>query len=288
TEAIRAWEKEQMAEAGADAEPRKRLPIVALTANAVVGVREMFLKKGFDDFLAKPIDISKLDEMLGRWISKEKRHQNSEGLDTRDQDADSGFSLGIPGIDTAKGMAMTGGTESGYRQVLSMFRKDAVERLPILRAVPEADTLSMFVTQVHALKSASAVLGASGISAKAAALEAAGKDGDMAFIRKNLPGFALDLTDLTDRIRAWEISEKPDAPGETDMANAMPLLRELALALKSGKASSDIFPILDELNLKPLASETREALEKISDDVLMTEYDSATETIEKLIAATKE
>jgi signal transduction histidine kinase/CheY-like chemotaxis protein len=54
-------------------ESGKQIPIIALTANAVMGMREMFIEKGFNDFLAKPIDVNKLDEMLGVWIPKEKR-----------------------------------------------------------------------------------------------------------------------------------------------------------------------------------------------------------------------
>jgi signal transduction histidine kinase/CheY-like chemotaxis protein len=53
----------------------KTVPIIALTANAISGMREMFIEKGFSDFLAKPIDIGKLDEMLDRWIPKWKREQ---------------------------------------------------------------------------------------------------------------------------------------------------------------------------------------------------------------------
>ncbi|MCL2011060.1 MAG: ATP-binding protein [Synergistaceae bacterium] len=49
------------------------LPIVALTANAVSGTREMFLENGFDDFLSKPIDTIKLNAVLERWIPEEKR-----------------------------------------------------------------------------------------------------------------------------------------------------------------------------------------------------------------------
>ena len=51
----------------------KNIPIVALTANVVSGMREKFLENGFNDFLPKPIDVSKLDEILGRWIGKEKK-----------------------------------------------------------------------------------------------------------------------------------------------------------------------------------------------------------------------
>jgi PAS domain S-box-containing protein len=51
----------------------KNVPIVALTANAVSGTREMFLENGFDDFLSKPIDTIKLNAVLEKWIPKEKR-----------------------------------------------------------------------------------------------------------------------------------------------------------------------------------------------------------------------
>ncbi|MCL2007966.1 MAG: ATP-binding protein [Treponema sp.] len=50
-----------------------QVPIIALTANAVSGMREMFLEKGFNDFLAKPIDVSKLDEILSNWVTSKKR-----------------------------------------------------------------------------------------------------------------------------------------------------------------------------------------------------------------------
>jgi len=83
--AIRAWEREQehsgkpvskMME-NAKHSPKlleyelsseTHIPIVALTANVVAGMKEMFLEKGFDDLLAKPISVSKLDEIITRWI----------------------------------------------------------------------------------------------------------------------------------------------------------------------------------------------------------------------------
>ncbi|MCC8165696.1 MAG: response regulator, partial [Planctomycetes bacterium] len=54
-------------------EQAKSLPIVALTANAVAGTRDMLLANGMSDYLAKPIEISKLNEILERWIPREKR-----------------------------------------------------------------------------------------------------------------------------------------------------------------------------------------------------------------------
>jgi signal transduction histidine kinase/CheY-like chemotaxis protein len=90
--AIRAWEKEQQGKSGMGGGPAgspgqerpKEVPIIALTANAVSGMREMFIEKGFSDFLAKPIDVSKMDEILGRWIPKWKRESGAAGLKPED------------------------------------------------------------------------------------------------------------------------------------------------------------------------------------------------------------
>ncbi|MDR0758600.1 MAG: response regulator [Treponema sp.] len=50
-----------------------RVPIIALTANAISGMREMFLSKGFNDYLSKPIEISRLNEIVEKWIPAQKR-----------------------------------------------------------------------------------------------------------------------------------------------------------------------------------------------------------------------
>lgn len=51
-----------------DSDYARTVPIIALTANALVGSREMFLKNGFQGFLAKPIDSLEMDEALNRWV----------------------------------------------------------------------------------------------------------------------------------------------------------------------------------------------------------------------------
>ena len=51
----------------------KKVPVIALTANAVTGTKEMFLENGFNDFLSKPIDTIKLDTVLEKWIPKDKQ-----------------------------------------------------------------------------------------------------------------------------------------------------------------------------------------------------------------------
>jgi CheY-like chemotaxis protein len=47
------------------------VPIIALTANAISGMREMFLENGFSDYLSKPIDMAKLDKLVADWIKED-------------------------------------------------------------------------------------------------------------------------------------------------------------------------------------------------------------------------
>ncbi|MDR0290320.1 MAG: response regulator, partial [Treponema sp.] len=273
TAAIRAWEN--------NSGQSRRIPIIALTANAVSGMREMFIEKGFDDFLAKPIDVSKMNEALIRWLPKEKREER----DTEQEEPEKGNadSLIIPGVNIQHGISMTGGTLASYKQVLALFRKDAQDRLRLLHTVPSADALPAFVTQVHALKSASASLGAMEISEEAARLEAAGKIADINFIKKHLDSFANRLAELALNIggvlEAASISVD-DAPLPLSDA-ALLLLNELGSALKSQDASV-IDRILEELMQQPLDSKTKEAVEKISDDELMAEFGSAIKATEEL------
>jgi signal transduction histidine kinase/CheY-like chemotaxis protein len=314
TALIRQWEKEQYTKNFVEfpqetpkllLERPKGVPIIALTANAVAGMREMFIENGFNDFLSKPIDVSKLDEILDRWIPKEKRVQGSGNLNTPNPDPQTPLSQTrypviespeprtpipiIPGIDTAKGIVMTGGTVSAYTQVLSLFCKDTQDRLPLLQKTPEADTLKAFVTQIHALKSALASIGAQDISSLAAGLEAAGKAGDTAFISKHLPDFVKMLKELTENIHTALQLNKTAAPDlESPIAHSSLLIahsslfHELADALSSQKIS-EIKRILNTLNQQTLGSQLKKTLELISDQVLMTEFDSALKIVNEVL-----
>jgi CheY-like chemotaxis protein len=53
----------------------KKLPVIALTASAISGMREMFLENGFNDYLSKPIELSRLNEVMEKWIPKSKQRK---------------------------------------------------------------------------------------------------------------------------------------------------------------------------------------------------------------------
>ncbi|MDR1929454.1 MAG: response regulator [Treponema sp.] len=84
TEKIRVWEKEQarktqssqkFGEGRENQETPSGIPIIALTANTIAGMKEMFLSKGFNDFLSKPIEIAKLNEIMENWIPQSKQQK---------------------------------------------------------------------------------------------------------------------------------------------------------------------------------------------------------------------
>jgi CheY-like chemotaxis protein len=296
TALIREWEKSRNA--------AREVPVIALTANAISGMKEMFLLKGFNDYLSKPIEITKLDEILALWIPGDKQQKDNNAFRQKPDEAAVAESLVIPGVDTAKGIAMTGGTLSGYRQVLALFRKDAEERLPLLRdflaeqsvvavqsRAPEAENLAAFVTQVHALKSAAASIGAAEVSVKAAALEAAGKAGDMAAIAEALPAFAVQLAALAEGIKAvltdgGENGEKKNENKERSSVIFNPQLSILNLLVSALEAQNapDIDRLLEELSRQEFDSQTRETVERISDDVLMADYGAALDVLKQLIS----
>jgi HPt (histidine-containing phosphotransfer) domain-containing protein len=251
------------------------------------------------------------------WLSEKNRKKTSENtMQAENTTLDASFPP-ISGIDTEKGIAMTGGTPEGYRQVLSMFRKDAEERTQKFRyflyesmnggKFPEKHLASL-ITQFQALKSASAAIGAAETSEKAARLEAAGRNRELAFIQDNLPDFLEHLTMLIKNVRA-ALEPKPDKSAaktgrgflgqvfagkravDQQSAKGVPtgdlsLFNILTEALGE-KNIADIDRILEELSKMPLEAEAKEVLEQVSDQVLMAEFESAIKTIKEFIGSNK-
>ena len=300
--AIRALENAQR-EKGLGFPGETRIPIVALTANVISGMKEMFLEKGFDDFLAKPIEVNKLDEILRKWIPKEKREKREGENEKIEKNVNasllpSNFTLlaDIPGLDVNKGITMTGGNPGNYFQVLSLFRKDAVERLPILNKLmaENADAKNddgdgfdfmTLTTQVHALKSASAALGASTVSVEAAHLEAAGKAKDSVYIRQSLPGFNASLSRLVEAIAQVTSKDSSRDAANAELTAFLPALHELKKAL-AGQKLGAIDNILEDLKQKTAGLKIQETVEIISDQVLLAEFDEAIKSLDLLIKDT--
>ncbi|MDR0997256.1 MAG: response regulator [Zoogloeaceae bacterium] len=183
------------------------LPIIALTANAMAGMREMFIQNGFDDFLSKPIEIRALEKILDRWIPADKR----EPFEAAPGNApDATTALTIPGIDVTRSIERLGGDETLYRLLLSTFSDDVGNRLPILEAPADATGLAAFAIAAHTLRSALAIIGARVLSEDARKLEDAAEAGDLERLSANLPTLRDALLTLVADIR--KALARPQSP----------------------------------------------------------------------------
>jgi HPt (histidine-containing phosphotransfer) domain-containing protein len=111
--------------------------------------------------------------------------------------------MSIVGVDIAKGITLTGGTEEGYRNILQIFCLDAASQMEYLKSVPAAEQMPLFINAVHSIKGIAASIGADTLSSEALALETAGKNLDMETITLHLADFAENLLVMTERIQAF-------------------------------------------------------------------------------------
>jgi CheY-like chemotaxis protein len=255
----------------------KQVPIIALTANALSGMEEMFLSKGFDDYLAKPIEISKLNALMEKWIPKAKRQSaaNAGGLPEPVRPFE------IEGIDVEKGLSMAGGTEAAYREILDLYCRDVETRMSFLRVPSGMEDMKSFVIQVHALKSASASIGAGDLSAKALFLENAGGENNVGLIAEHLPGFRKELSTLVAQISAVLRTEKTRAKGPQN-----PLDKGTLLRLKSALDQLDVSNVdllLNEMLAGEHSDHEKQILSKVSTCVLFSEFEEAVVLLDSLL-----
>ena len=260
----------------------KNLPIIALTANAIHGVREMFLENGFKDFLSKPIDTNKLNTILEKWIPKDKQLKTAdEVFEDKTQGPDE--IITITDIDTAAGITKSGGTVEGYLQILYLFRDDSRRKIKEIKTCLKNDDLPLYTTYVHAMKSATANIGARKLSLAADALEAAGHKGDLNYIQKSNDTFVSDFNKLLDSIDEFLLARNPQ--NGNNFVDKEFLKTEL-IKLRAGIADYDIVTVNEVCkNLQEFTqtADIGETVLKIHQYVLTGKYDEAILLISALL-----
>ncbi|MDR1536339.1 MAG: response regulator [Planctomycetota bacterium] len=256
------------------------VPVVALTANAMTGMREMFLSRGFDDYLSKPMEDEKLRELLEKWVPPAARRERAPGTG---EGGPAGFA--IEGIDVELGLRRMGGSRRDYLRLLATFRRDAASRLPFLDHVPEAG-LADFIMQVHALKGAAANIGAAALAEESRRLEEAGKRGDFRTIEDALEGYRRELTRLIGGIR--KVLESEDVSGreeEKTSGGEAPEAGEL-VRLKTAIRSRNIRDIdlaLERLLDRRFPGKAGEALSLAADHLLASDFREAEGVVDGLL-----
>ncbi len=141
--------------------PSHSAKVVALTANALYGVREMYFEKGFDEYLSKPIEGPSLEECLMKLLPKELvTASNGSGEDgsAEEEPKDALNILRKNGIDTEQGLKYCADEEL-YKMTAEAFIAGAEEMKSNLRAYRERRDVSDYRVQIHAVKSNAKTLG---------------------------------------------------------------------------------------------------------------------------------
>jgi signal transduction histidine kinase/CheY-like chemotaxis protein len=175
----------------------QNVPIIALTANAVVGMKETFLQNKMNDYLDKPIDISKLAKILMKWIPVEKHEKKTSQNETADTAVPKEE---IPGIDMQIGFSLHGGKPELLREALEVFYKEGIDKIAQLRAALGKNDIASYRILINGLKNASISIGAKTLSEFAKSLETAATEGLLGYIEKNNEKFLSELEMLLGNI----------------------------------------------------------------------------------------
>ncbi len=258
--------------------------IIALTANAMSGMRERFLERGFQDFIAKPLDRRELGQLLDRWVPEERRQAAGEEAPSGAVDL-SVFQ--IKGIDTDAASRYYAGDAEGFADLLELYHMDGRRKTGLLRELAVSD-IPRYQVEVHGLKSASANIGAMEVSNMARAQENAAAQGDTDFIARQFPALMESYEELLENIGLFLEQRRQDAP----QAEKLPPLTPQELKERAGAAldelahfrSKECAGIVEELLSHELPQDAANSLGEIQGQLKLYEDDNAEALLNQLLS----
>jgi CheY-like chemotaxis protein len=276
------------------------VPIIALTANAVAGMKESFLSQGFDDYLPKPIEAARLNMLIAKWLPDSKRVPlTPEGDSPAPEEAGGGEStqealareLGaVCGIDTKAGAEHTGGLDNLF-EVIRQFCNDFEQLMGNIQTTYADKNWKDYAIYVHAAKGILATIGADKLSDQAKRLELAGKAGDAAVCEAETPALIDALNAFYTALRGTALFADTESGGvETNTINLADAKNKLdTLAKACYNADSYIIdPLIDSLKHTALEEPYTELWTRSIDDIARLTESYEFESAEHAIAALAE
>ena len=255
-------------------------PVIMFTANAMMGEREKYINEGFQDFMTKPVNPEKLDEMVKKYLPKEllkegkiektsPQKANAENLPFLEE-FDFGYALGLLK------------SEELLMQSLENF-KDLLGYIPdklnqYFKDIEQVDALKNYRIEVHALKSTSATVGALLLSKLARILEAAALDGEVDKIKVLHSILLEEIMKHAERVAVLFVEEKQEI-------ESMDLIESYLDMLSMGLMQEDYDTadfVLEEIKKYQYSNEIQSFINELSGQVLNMESENAIDTIEKI------
>ena len=218
------------------ANQNKTTPVISLTANAIRGAREQYLAAGFQDYLTKPINCAKLEEMIEKYLPSEKVMELDCAAVARAQAAEDAVTLPpwlseIAGLELEAGVQHCG-SEAAYLDVLTVFADSIEVTAKEIEGYFQEENWPDYTTKVHALKSTAKIVGALELSERARRLEDAGKEGYIQEIRQDhrpLMELYLSYAEKLQPLLSQETEEGEKPPiDEAELAEAFEAMGEMA------------------------------------------------------------
>jgi signal transduction histidine kinase/CheY-like chemotaxis protein/HPt (histidine-containing phosphotransfer) domain-containing protein len=179
--------------------PNPQVPIIAMTANAMMGDRERCMEAGMSDYLSKPVQRQELAAILERWLPQEADAPKDRGDGTvmdPTATAEASKDSATPVFEKAGFMDRLMGDENYAKEIIEVFLDDIPKQIESLKHSLEASDAKTVERIAHTIKGAATTVGGQALCEVAAAIESACKNGNVQFVQEHWPELALQFNRL--------------------------------------------------------------------------------------------
>ena len=266
----------------------QKLPIIALTANAMVDARKEFLNAGMNGFVAKPIDFARICNQLKLWLPKdlvrdvpkeEAKKLLADDLSDREiqpEDPQMGFSF-------EEGVKHCG-SKAALMKTIRIFYRTIDSKANKIEQCLKEGLISDYVIEIHALKSSALLIGAVPLSEAAKELEDYGKQGKTEVLEEKTPDVLTLYRDLKNILRPYAEKEE-DAKKEFSDGEWITALQQIHLCIEQFDLDGvdQIMEQLEEYQVPECIRESMDQLRVYVADVSLEEIMELTDTMTGLL-----
>lgn len=269
-------------------EKYKKLPIIALTANAMVDARKEFLNAGMNGFVAKPIDFTRICNQLKLWLPKELVQEvpgeeakqllmnDISDSEIQPENPETGFSF-------EEGVKHCG-SKAALMKTIRIFYRTIDSKANKIEQCLKEGLISDYVIEIHALKSSALLIGAVPLSEAAKELEDYGKQGKTEVLEEKTPDVLTLYRDLKNILRPYAEKEE-DAKKEFSDGEWITALQQIHQCIEQFDLDGvdQIMEQLEEYQVPECIRESMDQLRVYVADVSLEEIMELTDTMTGLL-----